>query len=229
MSDYKPLQEVAYDYLRDKINSGTLKPGRIYSESKIAREIGASRTPIKDALVRLSQDKYVDIIPSRGFCLHILSEEDILDSYQARIAVEGFCSLYLHMNRSEREACSVLHELEKDMNEMERSIEEGHPYSEILSHDLIFHNRIVRFCGNKEMIRLYDSYNHQTLEIAIKTFELLGRPAIALEEHREIFKNIVSDQISSDWEVYRSVMKHVENTKTIVLKVLEEERIKVRK
>ena len=58
MSDYKPLQEVAYDYLRDKINSGALKPGRIYSEAKIAREIGAQmedKKDLRDAMIFLQK------------------------------------------------------------------------------------------------------------------------------------------------------------------------------
>ncbi len=224
MTAYKPLQEVAYEYLRDKITNGGLEAGKIYSETKMAKEIGISRTPFKDALVRLSQDRYIDIIPSRGFCLHVLSEEDINNTYQSRIAVEGFCSLYLHMHRMERTARSVIRDLQEDMLEMEQSISESRPYAEILSHDLNFHARIVRYSGNKEMIRLYESYNHQTFDIAMKTFELSGRPGNALDEHREIYQNIISDEISSDMDVYRSVMKHVDNTREIVLKVLEAEK-----
>ena len=221
MAVYKPLQEIAYEYLRDKIAAGGLEAGIIYSETKMAKEIGVSRTPFKDALVRLSQDRYIDIIPSRGFCLHVLSEKDIINTYQSRIAIEGFCSLYLHLHRSERNARSVIRELESDMEDMKSAIEEGRPYAEILGHDLAFHSRIVRYSDNNEMIRLYESYNHQLFDIAMKTFERSGRPVNALEEHREIYRNIVSDEISSDTEVYRSVMRHVESTRSIVLEVLE--------
>ena len=67
MPNYEPLQERAFTYLKKLIASGGLTPGVIYSETRIASEIGISRTPVKDALVRLSQDKYIDIIPSKGF------------------------------------------------------------------------------------------------------------------------------------------------------------------
>ena len=76
MAAYKPLQEHAYDHLRDLILSGALKPNVFYSETKMAAEIGISRTPMKDALVRLAQDKYIDIIPSKGFRLHEMSAEE---------------------------------------------------------------------------------------------------------------------------------------------------------
>ena len=53
---------------------------------------------MQDALVRLSQDRFIDIIPSKGFCLHEMSEEDIWHTYQARTAVEGFCAMQLALS-----------------------------------------------------------------------------------------------------------------------------------
>ena len=226
MADYKPLQEIAYEYMRKKITAGELEPGRIYSETKMAKEIGVSRTPFKDALVRLSQDRYIDIIPSRGFCLHVLSEQDILNTYQVRIAVEGFCSLYLHMRRNEPEGRSVLQDLENDIKEMEKAIKKDRPYAEVLSYDLRFHSRIVHYCNNVELTRLFDSYNHQLFDIAMKTFSHSDRPSLALEEHKEIYRSIVSDDISSDAEVYRSVINHLKKTRETVIRILENERNK---
>ena len=56
MAGYTPLQQKAYEYLLNLIRTGGLEPGVIYSETKLAGEIGISRTPFKDALVRLSQE-----------------------------------------------------------------------------------------------------------------------------------------------------------------------------
>ena len=61
MAKYTPLQEKAYEFLKNKITRGELEHGKFYSETKMAAEIGISRTPFKDALVRLSQDRYIDI------------------------------------------------------------------------------------------------------------------------------------------------------------------------
>ena len=108
MAKYTPLQEKAYQYLKEKINRGELEHGKFYSETKMAAEIGISRTPFKDALVRLSQDRYIDIVPSRGFCLHALSLQDITNTYQSRTAVEGFCALTLHTRRNEN--CLAMNE-----------------------------------------------------------------------------------------------------------------------
>ena len=77
MAGYTLLQEEAYTHIKEQILSGALREEQIYSETKIAAMIGISRTPVKDALVRLSQERLVDILPSRGFRLHRMSEADV--------------------------------------------------------------------------------------------------------------------------------------------------------
>ena len=118
MAEFKSLQETAYNYIRNKVLTGQLQPGVLYSETKAAAEINISRTPMKYALVRLSQDQLIDIIPSKGFRLHRMSIEDVLHTYQARTAVEGFCAMQLAQRRSEpdgREALRVMRECLTDM------------------------------------------------------------------------------------------------------------------
>ena len=220
MAKYKPLQEKAYEFLKDKITKGELEYGKFYSETKMAAEIGISRTPFKDALVRLSQDRYIDIVPSRGFCLHTLSLQDITNTYQFRTAVEGFCALSLHTKRKEKEAAAVIEALFKDHENMAKAIADHASFSEILSHDLAFHRRIVEFSKNDELISLYESHNHQLYDIAMKTFELEGRPAIAVSEHQAILDNIVSDEEGATAGTYLSVMKHMDNIKDIVINLM---------
>lgn len=220
MADYKPLQVKAYDYLKEKISRGELEYGKFYSETKMAKEIGISRTPFKDALVRLSQDRYIDIIPSRGFCLHVLSLQDITNTYQSRTAVEGFCALTLHNNRNEREAAAVIKALQADIDAMKKAIEEQQSFEEILRHDLLFHRRIVEYSKNSELISLYESHNHQLYDIAMKTFELPGRPSIALSEHQDIMNSIVSDDENAMADTYLSVMKHMDNTRNTVIQLM---------
>ena len=95
MAGYTLLQEEAYAHIKEQILTGALQEDQIYSETRIAAMIGISRTPVKDALVRLNQERLVDILPSRGFRLHRMSEDDIWDTYQVRTAVEGFCVVHL--------------------------------------------------------------------------------------------------------------------------------------
>lgn len=72
-----PLNEQAYQHLQELIMQGLFTYNRIYSETKLSKELGISRTPFRDAVHRLAQEGYIDIIPSKGFMLHQLTHQDI--------------------------------------------------------------------------------------------------------------------------------------------------------
>ena len=76
MSEYKTLNTVAYEHLRGMIIASELEFNRIYSETKLAARLNISRTPIRDALNRLAQERYIDILPNRGFMLHTPTQAD---------------------------------------------------------------------------------------------------------------------------------------------------------
>lgn len=144
MRDFQFLQEQAYQYLRGKILNDELEPEQVYSESQVARELNCSRTPVKDALTRLSHAKYIDIIPSRGFRLHQMTEEDLVSTFQTRVAVESFCALSI-MERRDRpdgqDALAHLHELlQKQEQASERS-----DLAAFLEADILFHRTIMLF------------------------------------------------------------------------------------
>ena len=73
-----PLNEQAYHHLQNLITTNQLSYQKIYSETKLSKELGISRTPFRDAVHRLAQEGYIDIIPSKGFMLHQLTRQDVL-------------------------------------------------------------------------------------------------------------------------------------------------------
>ena len=84
------LKDQAYQALLEMIWSGNLEAGEIYSLTKIAQDLNISRTPLRDAIQRLSDEKRIDILPSRGFCLHKFTEEEIKQRYHLTISLEGY-------------------------------------------------------------------------------------------------------------------------------------------
>ena len=84
MKEPQLLQTKAYDYLIDLIKKGKLKTDKIYSLNQFAKDAGFSKIPFRDAVLRLEQERYIDILPSRGFTLHKMTKEDIIETYQMR-------------------------------------------------------------------------------------------------------------------------------------------------
>ena len=90
-----PLNEQAYQHLQKLILSNRLSYGQIYSETRLSRELGISRTPFRDAVHRLAQEGYIDIIPSNGFTLHQINVDDVNETLQIRSALESYCTLQI--------------------------------------------------------------------------------------------------------------------------------------
>ena len=80
--------------LRDQILTGGLRPGERISELQAVETTGASRTPVRMALVRLEEEGLLEAIPSGGFMVKAFSERDILDSIELRGTLEGLAARF---------------------------------------------------------------------------------------------------------------------------------------
>lgn len=223
MDRYVSLAEQAYEYLRNMIKSGQLKQNEVYSETKLSKEIGVSRTPMRDALMRLSQDKYIDILPSKGFRLHKMTKNDIWNTYQIRTAIEGFCAINLQQQRNTEAGRKTIRELKVDLALMKEAIEDEASYESILSYDLDFHDKMVKFTNNSDMISMFESYKHLLSDIAFKSFEQQGRPLEAYHEHKAIYQMLIAEDDEMARELYQSMMKHMEASRDIALELLSAE------
>lgn len=216
MAGYTLLQEEAYAHIKEQILTGALQEDQIYSETRIAAMIGISRTPVKDALVRLNQERLVDILPSRGFRLHRMSKDDIWDTYQVRTAVEGFCVVHLAHRKDTPEGQTAIAELERSIARMEGLADA--PLDQLWQEDLAFHSRLVAFSGNQEFSQLFESCNHRMSVIAKQSFQSPNRRQAAIGEHRAILEAIRTCTGRDDLTAYGALRTHMEASRDIVLR-----------
>lgn len=222
MDAYVPLQQKAYDEIREMIHNGTLEKEKFYSEKKIASTMNMSRTPVRDAILRLSQDRYIDIVPSKGFKLHVMTQKDIWDAYEVRTAIEGFCALHLRAKRDAADGKKCIAGLSGDLAQMKEAVDRGSSNDELLKYDFSFHRRIVDFSKNQDLIRLFESYYHMLLSIADISIRDAGRPLQAYKEHQAIFDGMKSDAGNAEGSLYQSVMNHMKAARDIALRRMSE-------
>ncbi len=87
--DYaRPASGQIYGFIRDAIVSMELEPGQLISETALANKFGVSRTPVREALIKLSNLGFVDVLPQRGTYVSRLSMEKILEARFIREALE---------------------------------------------------------------------------------------------------------------------------------------------
>ena len=211
MSDYKPLQNVAYDYIREKIYSRELEFGMIYSETRLARELSISRTPIRDALNRLSRERYIDILPNKGFQLHKPDENDVREAYHVRLMIECYCGEILAREYSTEGAREAVDRMQECLDhqiallDCERSVDLRQFWLE----DQEFHFAPLNYLNISAFNMQYDSFLHIFMPHYLKDDYVLGRNHSTIVEHRAIVEGLRS----GDPQKARSAIeKHLNST-----------------
>ncbi len=87
---YTSLREQVYKYLRRQMNRGDLLPGSSINIGEIARQLGISKTPLRDALIHLELEGFVTILPRRGVCVNRLTLQDVKNAYDSVGLIESF-------------------------------------------------------------------------------------------------------------------------------------------
>ncbi len=109
---YQPLQYKAYYDLMAMIDENKLIKGVIYSETKISKELGISRTPFRNALLRLVHEGYIEIVPSKGFVLLQFNEREYRNNTMLCSALETYCGVQLALNADATSKAAALSQLE---------------------------------------------------------------------------------------------------------------------
>jgi len=112
-SEFKTMQEIIYDKLKQRIISGVYKPGMRLVANDLAEEFNISRMPVREALTRLGSTGLVELIPYKGAIVNELTAEDYVEIFHIRSVLEGLAA---------RLACANL--TEEDFEQMRDANEE---------------------------------------------------------------------------------------------------------
>lgn len=184
------LQDQAYDYLIESIKKGELSYDKIYSLNQMSREIGISKTPLRDAVMRLAQERYIDVLPSKGFVLHKMTKEDMEETYQIRNAIESFCLKQLSRNVNTERGKQYYAKLEGKVESQQEIISTSKSLEDFGRKDYEFHRSIVQYVGNETMLEMYRSFMYRIFWLNVSSFSKEGRMEDTLKEHREILRLI---------------------------------------
>lgn len=188
--NFKILQQQAYEYVKNLILDQKMDYNRIYSESKLALEIGISRTPVRDAVHRLYQEGLIDIVPNKGFMLHKMTQRDIMETYEIRSAIEGYCSRKVAEDNRSDTVCKLIKELKASLGLQEEIFESNQDVEAFSTEDQHFHNLLVSYSDNEAFMEIFSQYMHKIKKLACYSLKREGRMLHTLEEHRNIYEAI---------------------------------------
>jgi DNA-binding GntR family transcriptional regulator len=112
LPDHKQLRNIVIDRLHEMISQGELQPGEWVRQERLARELGVSHTPIREALKQLQAEGLVEHVPYRGVRVVEFSLDDVVDIYTMRSALEGLAAAAAALRASDDELAEIrrLHE-----------------------------------------------------------------------------------------------------------------------
>ena len=198
------LQTQAYDYLIAQIKDGKLRPDTIYSLNQMAKEIGVSRTPLRDAVLRLEQERYVDILPSKGFVLHKMTKEDIIETYQLRHAIELYCFKQLSMGLETPRGQEYFNKLSNKVALQKEIATTTRCTEDYGRKDYEFHRSVVQYVGNESMLDIYRRFMYRIFWLNVTSFSQEGRMDDTMTEHEQILSFIQNH----DMESLEKLMEH---------------------
>ena len=216
----KPLNEQAYDHLQKLITDGQLSYHEIYSETKLAKELGISRTPFRDAIHRLAQEGYIDIIPSKGFRLHQITERDVIETFQIRTALETYCTMQIARDVKEENNAglrSFFKELDWLMENMKEVMENDQGIDEFCEYDFRFHRKIIDYLENEQFSSVFASFLYRMKRLAKLSLQHEGRMAQTVEEHQAILDAMKNGDTE---HIYEITLVHMDRPRGINLEDL---------
>jgi DNA-binding GntR family transcriptional regulator len=137
----------AYEAIRRQLVEFKLKPDERINEMALAKTLGVSRTPIREALNRLASEGFIALIPNRGYFFKALDIDALIDLYELRAIIE--CGAFALM--CERASDSELARLEAYWDKAKVNYTARDP-DEILGLDEGFHLLIAELSGNPEIV-----------------------------------------------------------------------------
>lgn len=191
------------DWIRERIRKGRFVPGQRLVEIDIIRQIGASRSKVREALQRLEAEGLVQIEEFRGASVRSAGLDEVRHIYRARVALEGISAADFTRHASDEQKAR----LEALQGELERCVEERAP-ERFGRLNIEWHMLLVEGSGNTVLADLLQRLNVPIHRLLFESFYDETRLRAANADHRAILAAILANDPQS---AERAMRKHVED------------------
>lgn len=169
----------AYLQLHTAIQDGTLKPGTRLREVEVAEWLGASRTPVREALGRLESEGLVARDPHRGMIVCELDSSMVGELYVMREVLEGTAAALAARHASDVEIATL-----RSLADRDRELRADAAL--LARNNRLFHETLYRSAHNRYLLRTLSSLQEAMALLGQTTLALPGRSKTALDEHEDL-------------------------------------------
>lgn len=207
------LKQKAYLFIKNKIITGEYKPGDDIIEKDIQEAMGISRTPVREALIRLENDNLVHIYPRKGIFVSNITPKLIKDLFQIRMIVEPQV-LKIVAPLIDKD---WLEEIKKRFITPPSNMTKAEIDNYYMDLDKEFHSHLNNLCNNDYLISLMDNIFDQNERFRHQTYRILERDKKTTEEHLEIICCLINEDYDKAVE---ALITHIKNSEEVAFKYI---------
>jgi DNA-binding GntR family transcriptional regulator len=200
----KSLSGFVFNHIREDILSGKYTENEELKEIAIGKELGVSRTPVREALRQLELEGLVQIIPNKGAKVVGISIKDVKDIYEIRSMLEGLCVKKAIENINE----DVILELDEILDLSDYYMQKG-KFDAVLELDNQYHETIYKAANSKMLRHTLSDFHHYLERMRKTTLQDKTRVEHSNNEHRELAEAIKAKDIEKAMFL---ADKHIKNT-----------------
>lgn len=185
MKEYKTATNGVYAVMRHAIITGLLEPGSAIREDMVAKDLGVSRTPVREAVRKLESEGLVNMHPAKGLTVTTFTRQQLIDIYYIREALEGMAARLAAQNASAIDL-SILRQVVHDMEQAN----EGAELEQLQELTSRFHLHFCEMARNDRLFVMIKDLQDQIRRFTPSTLQHPGRREEAMTEHLALLKAV---------------------------------------
>lgn len=183
-------KDQVYQYLKTALIKGELRTGEIYSEQQMADQLNVSRTPVREAVIRLTNEGMLEVHANRGWTVRPVSKKDLREIVAARIAVEGYSLRWLISGAADTDRQRTVKLLHAVQEKGRAHLVDDSNHYDFMKIDTRFHTLLTAATKNSYLIRIHEQMRTKLEQAIFTSLHHRRRHAAAWEEHAAILAEI---------------------------------------
>ena len=209
-----PMVDAAHDQIRRRILDNVWPPGHRMLEQEVALALGMSRTPVREALVRLQNDGLVEVIPRHGMRVLPVSPTDMREIYEILTALECMAAEVLARRRPDAAELAPLLQATAAMDTALQSDD----LDAWAAADERFHAGLVELAGNRQLAATVWTYWDRAHRARMFSLKLRPKPVNSTREHHDLVDRLLAGDAAGAAAVNRA---HRERASRELLAIFE--------
>jgi DNA-binding GntR family transcriptional regulator len=207
----------AYSWTRERILDGTFATGEMITEGEISGSVGVSRTPVREAFLRLASEGILELFPKRGAFVVPVTPAETRNVIEARLLIEVWAAAVVAASPARTVTVRLLEDCIAEMNDAQLPDERLRYYEA----DRKFHETIVEATDNTHLATFYRSLRDRQLRItiALGSLSMHERTERSHAEHQGIMKAIADGDATQAVAFVRDHIGHNRDALELKLRI----------